>query len=84
MTNYSTLGHNLKRGVFCFCGKISGVFYRPVQKFIAEMVYGLLAARNVLLRLFRLHLRWRKALLLKCSFSRNPISFPARKLLSFG
>jgi len=49
MTNYSTLGHNLKRGVFSFCGKISGVFYRPVQKFIAEMVYGLLAARSCFL-----------------------------------
>jgi len=49
MTNYSTLGHNLKRGVLSFCGKISGGFYRPAQKFIAEMVYGLLAGRSCFL-----------------------------------
>jgi len=46
MANYSTLGHNLKRGIFSFCGKISKGFYRPAQKFIADMVYGLLSARS--------------------------------------
>jgi len=46
MTNYSTLGHNLKRGIFSFCGKISKGFYRPAQKFIADMVYGILSARS--------------------------------------
>jgi len=49
MTNYSTLGHNLKRGVFKFCGKISSGFYRPAQKFIAEMVYGLLSGKSCFL-----------------------------------
>ena len=28
MTNYSTLGHNLKRGVFTFCAKLSNGRYR--------------------------------------------------------
>jgi len=46
MTNYSTLGHNLKRGVFKFCGKLSKGFYRPVQKFIMEMVYGFLSSQS--------------------------------------
>jgi len=49
MTYYSTLGHNLKRGIFNFCGKISGQFSRPVQKFILDMVFGLLAAKCCLL-----------------------------------
>ena len=46
MTNYNTLGHNLKRGVLRFCGKISKGFYRPSQKFIAEMIYGLLSGQS--------------------------------------
>jgi len=49
MTNYSTLGHNLKRGIFNFCGKISKGFYKPAQKFITEMVYGLQAGRSCFL-----------------------------------
>ena len=46
MTNYNTLGHNLKRGIFNFCGKISKGFYRPAQKFITEMLYGLLSGQS--------------------------------------
>jgi hypothetical protein len=46
MTHYSTLGHNLKRGIFTFCGKISSGFSRPTQKFILDMIYGLLAAQS--------------------------------------
>jgi hypothetical protein len=49
MTHYSTLGHNLKRDIFNFCGKISDGFSRPIQKFILSMVYGLLAAQSCFL-----------------------------------
>jgi hypothetical protein len=46
MTNYSILGHNLKRRICNFCGKLSSGFHRPVQKFIAAMVFGLLSAQS--------------------------------------
>jgi hypothetical protein len=46
MTYYSALGHNLKRGIFNFCGKITKGYYRPVQKFVVDMVYGLLAGQS--------------------------------------
>jgi len=46
MTNYSTLGHNLKRGIFNYCDKISNGFYRPVRKFIADMIYGLISGKS--------------------------------------
>ena len=49
MTNYSALGHNLKRGIFNFCGKVTKGYYRPVQKFVAAMIYGMLAAQSCLL-----------------------------------
>ena len=46
MTNYSTLGRNLKRGIFNFCNKLSKGFHRPVQKFIFDMIFGLIAAKS--------------------------------------
>ena len=46
MTNYSTLGHNLKRGIVTFCNKISKGFGRPTQKFIADMIYGMIAGKS--------------------------------------
>ena len=46
MTNYSILGRNLKRGIFKFCGKISKGFYRPAQKFILDMIYGLVSGKS--------------------------------------
>jgi len=46
MTNHSTPGHNLKRGIFNLCGKISQSFSRPTQKFILDMVYGLLSGKS--------------------------------------
>ena len=46
MTNYSTLGRNLKRGIFNFCGKLSKDFSRPVRKFVTDMVYGLIAGKS--------------------------------------
>ena len=49
MLNYSTLGHNLKRGIFRFCDKISDGLSRPAQKFITNMIYGLLSGRKCFL-----------------------------------
>lgn len=46
MFDYNTLGHNLKRGIFRFCEKISNGLHRSEQKFIAHMIYGLLASRS--------------------------------------
>jgi hypothetical protein len=46
MVNYNTLGHNLKRGVFNFCKKLSKGLKKPAQKFITEMVYGMLASKS--------------------------------------
>jgi hypothetical protein len=36
----------LKRGIFKFCEKISKGFYKPQQKFVTDMVYGLLASQR--------------------------------------
>jgi hypothetical protein len=49
MTKYSILGHRLKRGIVNFCGKLSKGFHKPVVKFIADMVYGLLAGKSCFL-----------------------------------
>ena len=46
MVNYNTLGHNLKRGVFNFCMKLSKGLKKPARKFIADMVYGMLASKS--------------------------------------
>jgi hypothetical protein len=46
MINYNTLGRNLKRRIINFCAKLSKGFKRPVQKFIADMVYGLIAGKS--------------------------------------
>ena len=49
MTNYTTLGHNLKRGIFKFSEKICTPFSKPLQKFIFQMIFGLLAGRKCFL-----------------------------------
>jgi len=46
MINYSTRSHNLKRGIFTFCEKLTPKFKKPVQKFIFEMVFGLIASQS--------------------------------------
>jgi hypothetical protein len=46
MTNYTTLGSNLKRGIFKFCEKISDGRGRTALKFVTDMVYGLLASKS--------------------------------------
>jgi hypothetical protein len=49
MTNYSTLGYNLKRGIINFTNKLSKKFARPTQKFIADMIFGLIASKSCFL-----------------------------------
>jgi hypothetical protein len=46
MSNYTTLAHNLKRGIFKFSDKLTKGYHRPVQKFIFQMIYGLLAGQS--------------------------------------
>lgn len=49
MSNYSTLGHNLKRRIFNFCDKLSKGFHSPIQKFIFEMIFGLMTTKSCFL-----------------------------------
>jgi hypothetical protein len=49
MTDYSTLGHNLKRSIVNFCNKLTKDFSRPTQKFIAAMVFGIIASKSCFL-----------------------------------
>jgi len=46
MTNYSTLGHNLKRRIFNYCSKVTSGFHKPVQKFVTDMIYGILSGQS--------------------------------------
>jgi hypothetical protein len=46
MNNYSTLGHNLKRGIVNFSAKVSNGLTKPLQRFVADMVYGLTASKS--------------------------------------
>ena len=49
MSNYTTLGSNLKRGILNFSKKISKSLTRPSIKFVSEMIYGILASGSCLL-----------------------------------
>lgn len=46
MTNYNTLGCNFKRGLLDFIIKISRGFKKTTLRFIAEMVFGIIAANS--------------------------------------
>ena len=46
MTHYTTLTHNLKRGILKFCEKISQGLSRPDFKFISQMIYGMLCSQS--------------------------------------
>ena len=46
MANYNTLVYKLKRGIVNFCGKLSKGFGKPAQKFIADMVFGIIASKS--------------------------------------
>ena len=82
MSDYSTLGHNLKRGIFRFCNKIFGGFHRPKQKFIVDMIYGLLSARSCALTEIARKLKENIALDKTVErLSRNLMSFDGAELL---
>lgn len=49
MSNYTTLGGNLKRGILNFSKKISKTLTRPAAKFVSEMIYGILSSGSCLL-----------------------------------
>ena len=46
MTDYSTLAHNLKRGILNFSAKISKTLSRPDFKFASQMIYGILNSQS--------------------------------------
>ena len=46
MTQYTTLNHNLKRGILRFSEKFSNDFSKPLQKFIAQMLFGILSCQE--------------------------------------
>ena len=46
MINLNTLGNNLKRGILRFTAKISVGLSKPMQKFVAEMIYGIVASSD--------------------------------------
>lgn len=46
MINYNTLKSNLKRGIQNYSQKISKGLSKPIEKFILQMIYGLLTAQS--------------------------------------
>jgi hypothetical protein len=49
MTDYNTLGNRLKVRILGLANKVSGDFNKPTQKFIADMLYGIIAAGSCML-----------------------------------
>ena len=49
MTNSTTITYEMKREILNFANKISSELSRPDQKFIADMLYGMLASGSCLL-----------------------------------
>ena len=47
MINYSRLGYEIKRDLSNFSSKISKSSKRPKEKFVQQMVYGILASNSV-------------------------------------
>lgn len=46
MINFNTLGNSLKRGIVRFSGKISVGLKKTLRKFIADMLYGVIASNS--------------------------------------
>lgn len=46
MINYTTLNHNLKRGILKFSEKISKNLSIPHQRFVAQMLFGILSSND--------------------------------------
>ena len=47
MINYNRLGYEIKRDMTNFCTKISYGLKRPQQKFVYQMIYGILAGNKL-------------------------------------
>ena len=47
MINYSRLGYEIKRDFTNFSGKISKGLKRPQEKFVHQMIYGILAGNKL-------------------------------------
>ena len=47
MINYNRLGYEIKRDMTSFCTKISYGLKRPQQKFVHQMIYGILAGNKL-------------------------------------
>jgi hypothetical protein len=82
MSDYSTLGHNLKRGIVNFCSKLTKGLSRPTQKFVAAMVFGIIASKSCYLTEMARCLN-EKTLLKKVvdRLSRNLMSFDQEEAL---
>jgi len=46
MINYNTTGASLKRGLLNFSNKITKKLTKPMEKFVAEMIYGIIASKS--------------------------------------
>ena len=46
MINYNTTGASLKRGLVNFSKKITKNLTKPVQKFVTDMIYGIIASKS--------------------------------------
>ena len=46
MSNFNTLIHNLKRKIINFSNKLTKGFDRPSQKFVADMIYGIISSKS--------------------------------------
>ena len=46
MINYNTTGSSLKRGIVNFSKKIGEKLTKPTQKFVADMIYGIIASKS--------------------------------------
>jgi len=46
MIHYNTLGNNLKRNILRFSEKVTQGFSKPTRKFIADMIYGIIASNS--------------------------------------
>ena len=49
MENYSRVGYQVKGKISRFCGKIDAGLSKPRQKFVQQMIHGMISRRSVLL-----------------------------------
>ena len=47
MYNYTTINAGIKRKVMSFCGKLTKGVKKPTEKFITQMIFGIMAAKSL-------------------------------------